>query len=118
MEIVDPLALAQHDEQAAAERRIFPMQRPFFFYPQDKAPPALETLAKSVMEADAYVMVTPEYNHAPGPALLETLNHFGGSSYAFKPSCIVSYSAGQWCARRAWLLPFFYRLAPLPTAAR
>jgi hypothetical protein len=43
VEIVDPVELAKNDEQAASELRIFPMRRPFFFYPQDKAPPALET---------------------------------------------------------------------------
>jgi len=37
-------------------------------------------------------MVTPEYNHAPGPALLNLLDHFGSSTFSFKPSVIVSYS--------------------------
>lgn len=97
VDVVDPLELAKHDEHAPSDQRMFPMRRPFFFYPKDKAPPVLEKLAATVQDADAYVMVTPEFNHAPAPALLDTLNHFGGSSYAFKPSAIVSYSAGQWC---------------------
>ena len=49
-----------------------------------------------IKAADAFVMVTPEYNHAPSPALLNTLNHFGSSLFSFKPSAIVSYSQGQW----------------------
>ena len=47
------------------------------------------------------MLVPQEYNHAPAPALLETLNHFGSSNFAFKPSCIVTYSAGQWGGTRA-----------------
>ena len=101
VETVDPLELARQEEEQASDRRIFPMRRPYFFYPEKQAPPVLEALAASVRQADAYVMVTSEYNHAPSPALLETVNHFGGSSYAFKPSAIVTYSAGQWYARPA-----------------
>ena len=101
VETVDPLELARQEEEQASDRRIFPMRRPYFFYPEKEAPPVLEALAASVRQADAYVMVTSEYNHAPSPALLETVNHFGGSSYAFKPSAIVTYSAGQWYARPA-----------------
>jgi hypothetical protein len=59
VETVDPLALASHDEQVASDLRIFPMRRPYFFYPEAKAPPVLEQLAASVKAADAYVMVTP-----------------------------------------------------------
>jgi NAD(P)H-dependent FMN reductase len=127
---------------ALGQVAMYPMRRPFFFYPKDKAPLALQHLASSIEAADAYVMVTPvrpaaqcvasigtqtetprsclfsalrssvdractapgktqEYNHAPAPALLDTLNHFGSSSFAFKPSCIVTYSAGQWGGTRA-----------------
>ena len=103
VETVDPLELARQQEEQASDRRIFPMRRPYFFYPEKEAPPVLEALANSVQQADAYVMVTSEYNHAPSPALLETVNHFGGSSYAFKPSAIVTYSAGQWRARQPCL---------------
>ena len=92
---VDPLHLAAPQE-GEAPAKMFPMLRPHFFYPQEKAPPVLERLAADVSDAEAFVMITPEYNHAPSPALLETLNHFGGSSFAFKPSAIVTYSAGQW----------------------
>ena len=70
------------------------LRRPHFTY--GTAPPNLEELALRLRNADAYVMCTPEYNHAPSPALLNTLNHFGSSIFSFKPSLIVSYSAGQW----------------------
>jgi hypothetical protein len=73
-----------------------------FAYPQGRAPQQLEDLAVLIKAADAFVMVTPEYNHAPSPALLNTLNHFGSSLFSFKPSAIVSYSQGQ------WYLPLFF----------
>lgn len=59
VETVDPLLLSSQDEQISSELRMFPMHRPFFFYPDQKAPSALEQLAKSIDAADAYVMVTP-----------------------------------------------------------
>ena len=66
-----------------------------------KAPGPLDEMADRLRTADAYVACTSEYNHAPSPALLNTLNHFGSSLFSFKPSCIVSYSAGQWGGTRA-----------------
>ena len=77
------------------------LQKPHFAYARGKAPAELEDLAELIRESDAYVMITPEYNHAPSPALLNTLNHFGSSLFAFKPSAIISYSQGQWGGVRA-----------------
>jgi len=77
------------------------LRKPHFAYARGRAPSALEELAQLISESEAYVMVTPEYNHAPSPALLNTLNHFGSSLFAFKPSAIVSYSQGQWGGVRA-----------------
>ena len=97
-----------------------------------------------VKEADAYVVVTPEYNHQPPPGLTNLMNYFGSSAYAYvlrcnpnplpwpavdkkktlpsslpsfqanalnhlcvlvhsryKPSAMVSYSAGNWGGVRA-----------------
>ena len=36
-------------------------------------PAHLVDIAEKLMQADAYVMCTPEYNHAPSPALLNIL---------------------------------------------
>ena len=93
------------------------LQRPHFTY--GTAPPDLEQLAERLRDADAYVMCTPEYNHAPSPALLNTLNHFGSSIFSFKPSLIVSYSAGQWGGTRAAhaLRPTLSELGCLPVSA-
>ena len=95
------------------------LRRPHFAYAPSKAPPQLERIAGTLRRADAFVCVTPEYNHAPGPALLNLLDHFGGSLFAFKPSAIVSYSAGQWGGTRAAhaLRPILSELGCLPVSA-
>lgn len=53
------------------------------------------------------------------PALSHLLNHFGSSFYAFKPSAIVTYSAGQWGGARAAvaLRTFLAELGCLPVSA-
>lgn len=80
----------------------FPLlEIPFFAYPPGKAPSRLREIHSILDEADGYVCVTPEYNHSPSPALLNALNHFGSSTFSFKPSAIVTYSAGQWGGARA-----------------
>ena len=75
--------------------------KPHFAYAKGKAPDYLEQLAIKIAQADGYVMVSPEYNHAMSPALMNLLNHFGSSLFSFKPSAIVTYSAGQWGGMRA-----------------
>jgi NAD(P)H-dependent FMN reductase len=70
--------------------------KPHFSYAQGRAPLPLEQLASEIASADGYVMVSSEYNHSMSPALMHLLNHFGSSLFAFKPSAIVTYSAGQW----------------------
>jgi len=82
------------------------LQRPHFTYNykpseiSDKLE-KLENLSDRLKMADCYVFVTPEYNHMPSPAILNLLNHFGASTWAFKPAAVVSYSAGQWGGTRA-----------------
>ena len=75
--------------------------KPQFAYAQGKAPSMLNTLADKIKAADGYVMVSPEYNHSMSPALADLLNHFGSSLFSYKPSAIVTYSAGQWGGLRA-----------------
>ena len=92
--------------------------KPHFAYAKGKAPEALETLAQEIKQADAYVCVTPEYNHSLSPVLADMLNHFGSSLFSYKPSLIVSYSAGQWGGARAAmsLRPFLSELGCLPVS--
>ncbi|RBO83953.1 NADPH-dependent FMN reductase [Marinomonas aquiplantarum] len=80
-----------------------PVFKPHFAYVKGKAPTALDNLADKIAAADGYIMVSPEYNHSMSPALANLLNHFGSSIFSYKPSAIVTYSAGQWGGMRAAL---------------
>jgi NAD(P)H-dependent FMN reductase len=96
-----------------------PVFKPHFAYADGTAPEALQALADQIAAADGYVMVSPEYNHSLSPALTHLLNHFASSAFAFKPSVIVSYSAGQWGGVRAaiGMRAFLSELGCLPVSA-
>lgn len=49
------------------------LRKPHFAYRKADVPWPLDDLATKFANADAYVMCTPEYNHAPSPALLNIL---------------------------------------------
>lgn len=93
------------------------LEKPHFAY--RSAPPKLQALAERLEAAEAYAMVTPDYNHAPSPAVLNLINHFGSSIFGFKPSLIVSYSMGQWGGTRAAhaLRPVLSEAGCLPVSA-
>jgi len=107
-ETVDPLDIAQPAPF-----------KPHFAYAAGKAPEQLDDLADKIAGADGYVMVSPEYNHSMSPALAHLLNHFGSSLFAYKPSAIVTYSAGQWGGARAAvnMRTFLSELGCLPVSA-
>lgn len=93
--------------------------KPQFAWPRSKTPEDLLTLADKIEAADGYIMLSPEYNHSMSPALANLLNHFGSSLFSYKPSAIVSYSAGQWGGARAAMAmrPFLSELGCLPVSA-
>ncbi len=93
--------------------------KPHFAYAQGKAPAQLQDLADKIAAADGYVMVSSEYNHSMSPALAHLLNHFGSSLFSYKPSAIVTYSAGQWGGARAAVVmrSFLSELGCLPVSA-
>ncbi len=93
--------------------------KPHFSFAAGKAPEPLEKLATSIESADGYVMISPEYNHSMSPALAHLLNHFGSSLFSYKPSMIVTYSAGQWGGTRAavGMRTFLSELGCLPVSA-
>ena len=63
-------------------------------YKELESPPEnLKKLYIAISEADGYIPVTPEYNHSTSGALKNTLDYLL-EEYYFKPSGIVSYSAG------------------------
>lgn len=61
-------------------------------YSKEK-PKVLDRLAKHILKADAYIIISAEYNHLPPPALINLLDYFL-EEYHFKPSAIVTYSTG------------------------
>lgn len=93
--------------------------KPHFAYASNQAPAALSSLAEKITAADAFIMISPEYNHSMSPALANLLNHFGSSLFAYKPSAIVTYSAGQWGGMRAavGMRTFLGELGCLPVSA-
>ncbi len=65
----------------------------------DKAPVEFQPLAKKIFEADAYIIVTPEYNGSYSPAMKNLLDHF--PKRARKPFGIVTASPGAMGGMRA-----------------
>ena len=60
----------------------------------------LEALAETYRAADGFVIVSGEYNNGIPPALKNLLDHFL-EEYFWRPSAIVSYSAGRFGGVRA-----------------
>src|SRR5947208_10663804 len=69
-------------------------------YEPGQAPEALERLARIIKAADAFLIVSAEYNHSIPPALSNLLDHFL-EEYFFRPSAIACYSAGAFGGVRA-----------------
>jgi NAD(P)H-dependent FMN reductase len=65
----------------------------------EKAPQELQSLAKRIFEADAFILVTPEYNGSYSPALKNLLDHFPKQLH--KPFGIVTASPGAMGGMRA-----------------
>ncbi len=84
----------------ALEQRLPLLDRMYKEYPKGEAPPVLEALAEIYRMADAFVLVSGEYNHGIPPALKNLLDHFL-EEYFFRPSAIVCYSAGAFGGVRA-----------------
>jgi NAD(P)H-dependent FMN reductase len=87
--VVDPLAL-----------QLPLLDRMYKEYEKGKAPDVLERLATLYRKADAFVVVSGEYNHSIQPALSNLLDYFL-EEYFFRPSAIVCYSAGAFGGVRA-----------------
>ncbi|XP_071113671.1 quinone reductase-like [Haliotis cracherodii] len=81
----------------------FPLLERAFYHYKDKseAPKWMCEAETKVREADAYVVVSAEYNHSIPPALSNMMDHFGGSCYSYKPSGIVCYSPGIYGGMRS-----------------
>ncbi|QTN38892.1 NAD(P)H-dependent oxidoreductase [Cryomorphaceae bacterium] len=62
-------------------------------YRDEPAPEPLESIHNHLEASDGFVLVSAEYNHSIPPALKNVLDHFQ-KEYYFKPSLLVTYSAG------------------------
>ncbi len=69
-------------------------------YEPGKAPENIQQAGNTLQDADAFVVLTGEYNHSLPPALKNLLDHYQ-TEYFFKPSGIASYSAGGFGGVRA-----------------
>jgi NAD(P)H-dependent FMN reductase len=76
------------------------LDRMYKEYEPGQAPEALERLAARIKAADAFIIVSGEYNHSIPPALSNLLDHFL-EEYFWRPSAIVCYSAGAFGGVRA-----------------
>ncbi len=64
------------------------------------ASPAMTAVGEILAAADGFIIVSAEYNHSIPAALKNLLDHYQ-SEYHYKPSGIVSYSAGPFGGVRA-----------------
>jgi NAD(P)H-dependent FMN reductase len=76
------------------------LDRMYKEYEPGKAPEVLSRLADRIKAADAFIIVSGEYNHSIPPALSNLLDHFL-EEYFWRPSAIVCYSAGAFGGVRA-----------------
>ncbi len=99
------------------------LDRMYKEYTKGTAPAALEELASLYRVADAFIVVSGEYNHSIPPALSNLLDHFL-EEYFWRPSAIVCYSTGAFGGVRAAMqlramlcelgMPSIPSLFPLP----
>jgi len=68
-------------------------------YDKGTAPKAMEDVHHILEAQDGFVIVSAEYNHSIPAVLKNLLDHFQ-QEYYFKPSAIVSYSAGTFGGMR------------------
>ncbi len=82
---------------------------PLPFYEEDSSPDSLEhgytnpvatEWARKIGEADAFIIITPEYNHAP-PAVLKNALDYVYNEWNKKPVGFISYSGGAAAGIRA-----------------
>jgi NAD(P)H-dependent FMN reductase len=76
------------------------LDRMYKEYAPGEAPAVLDRLAGRIKAADAFIIVSGEYNHSIPPALSNLLDHFL-EEYFWRPSAIVCYSAGAFGGVRA-----------------
>jgi len=69
-------------------------------YEKGQAPEAMEKVSQILSNADAFILVSAEYNHSEPAALKNLLDHYQ-SEYKHKPTGVVTYSKGPFGGVRA-----------------
>ena len=100
--LMEELARRGHAPELAdpAEIVLPLLDRMYKEYPEGEAPEPMERLAGMIRRADAVIVVSAEYNHAPPAALKNMLDHFL-EEWNGKPCGICTYSAGPFGGVRA-----------------
>ena len=62
-------------------------------FEEGEAPEVLQRIHEQLEASDGFILVSGEYNHSIPPALKNLIDHFQ-SEYLYKPSALVTYSAG------------------------
>jgi len=71
------------------------VKQPLQFFPDpSQAPQQLRDMNDKIKAADAFIVVTAEYNRQMPPGLTNIIDYFPPTSFAFRPSAIVCYSLG------------------------
>lgn len=78
------------------------LDRMYKEYPEGTAPEAMEKVASTIREADAFVFVAGEYNWGVQPGLKNLTDHFL-EEWFWRPAAIASYSAGPFAGMRAMM---------------
>ena len=99
--IVSKLEARGHDVSLidAMEQRLPLLDKMYKEFDEGEAPAVMEAIASALRDADGFVIVSGEYNHSIPPALKNLLDHFQ-KEYLYKPSGLVTYSAGPFAGLR------------------
>ncbi|XP_072176081.1 uncharacterized protein [Diadema setosum] len=102
--MIDQLKKKGHEVEFldALEMNLPILTKPLHFYKdQSQAPDMLQKARNKIVAADAYVVVSGEYNHSIPPGLANLFDYFPASIFSYKPSGIVCYSPGQYGGMRS-----------------
>jgi len=76
------------------------IDKQFKDYPQGEAPENMARIADMLRAADAFIIVSGEYNHTMPPALTNLIDHFN-KEFHWRAAGIISYSTGSFGGVRA-----------------
>ena len=75
------------------------LDKRFDDFDKRKVPVSVKNIQKILNKADAFILVSAEYNHMPPPALINLLNYYY-KEFDKKPSCVCTYSVGDFAGIR------------------